>query len=168
MGDLHGQAAARLHKSNQAKEADGIIVGDPTVTGGAAQARTCLRSSPQSRHLRAQIGNMDRAEVTDWLAKQGWNTPCVRVSWLLAGVAPWGLAAASHVRRSVRRANFPSPRFATGSNTWREARTYRHVLSVHTPPHDTLCDIVVGTESTLVLRRMRLHSGRAALMVCLQ
>lgn len=26
---------------------------------------------------------------------------------------------------------------------WREARTYRHVvLSVHTPPHDTLCDIV--------------------------
>ena len=39
---------------------------------------------------------------------------------------------------------FPESRFADWlEHMWREARTYRHVvLSVHTPPHDTLCDIV--------------------------
>lgn len=42
----------------------------------------------------AQIGNMDRAEVTDWLAKQGWNTHlCVRE--LAPGVALMGLGGST-------------------------------------------------------------------------
>ena len=97
MGDLHDKAA-RLGEIQGLEEADGIIVtGDLTVTGGAAQARNVLEKLTRYNPvIYAQIGNMDRAEVTDWL-----------------------------------------------EHMWREARTYRHVvLSVHTPPHDTLCDIV--------------------------
>lgn len=90
----------------------------------------------------AQIGNMDRAEVTDWLAKQGWNTHlCVRE--LAPGVALMGLGGSTFTPFGTP-SEFPESRFADWLELmWREARTYRHVvLSVHTPPHDTLCDIV--------------------------
>ena len=80
MGDLHDKAA-RLGEIQGLEEADGIIVtGDLTVTGGAAQARNVLEKLTRYNPvIYAQIGNMDRAEVTDWLTKQGWNTHlCVR------------------------------------------------------------------------------------------
>ena len=75
MGDLHDKAA-RLGEIQGLEEADGIIVtGDLTVTGGAAQARNVLEKLTRYNPvIYAQIGNMDRGEVTDWLAKQGWNT----------------------------------------------------------------------------------------------
>ena len=91
MGDLHDKAA-RLGEIQGLEEADGIIVtGDLTVTGGAAQARNVLEKLTRYNPvIYAQIGNMDRAEVTDWLAKQGWNTHlCVRE--LAPGVALMGL-----------------------------------------------------------------------------
>ena len=116
MGDLHDKAA-RLGEIQGLEEADGIIVtGDLTVTGGAAQARNVLEKLTRYNPvIYAQIGNMDRAEVTDWLTRQGWNTHlCVRE--LAPGVAIMGLAA-PRSRRSARRANFPSPALRTGSNT---------------------------------------------------
>ena len=80
VGDIHDEPGlfARIPELAQA---DGIIVtGDLTVTGGAAQARNVLEKLTRYNPvIYAQIGNMDRAEVTDWLAKQGWNTHlCVR------------------------------------------------------------------------------------------
>ena len=126
------------------EEADGIIVtGDLTVTGGAAQARNVLEKLTRYNPvIYAQIGNMDRAEVTGWLAKQGWNTHlCVRE--LAPGVALMGLGGSTFTPFGTP-SEFPESRFADWlEHMWREARTYRHVvLSVHTPPHDTLCDIV--------------------------
>ena len=95
MGDLHDKAA-RLGEIQGLEEADGIIVtGDLTVTGGAAQARNVLEKLTRYNPvIYAQIGNMDRAEVTDWLAKQGWNTHlCVRE--LAPGVALMGLGGST-------------------------------------------------------------------------
>lgn len=143
MGDLHDKAA-RLGEIQGLEEADGIIVtGDLTVTGGAAQARNVLEKLTRYNPvIYAQIGNMDRAEVTDWLAKQGWNTHlCVRE--LAPGVALMGLGGSTFTPFGTP-SEFPESRFADWlEHMWREARTYRHVvLSVHTPPHDTLCDIV--------------------------
>ena len=143
MGDLHDKAA-RLGEIQGLEEADGIIVtGDLTVTGGAAQARNVLEKLTRYNPvIYAQIGNMDRAEVTDWLAKQGWNTHlCVRE--LAPGVALMGLGGSTFTPFGTP-SEFPESRFADWlEHMWREARTYRHVvLSVHTPPHVTLCDIV--------------------------
>lgn len=143
MGDLHDKAA-RLGEIQGLEEADGIIVtGDLTVTGGAAQARNVLEKLTRYNPvIYAQIGNMDRAEVTDWLTKQGWNTHlCVRE--LAPGVAIMGLGGSTFTPFGTP-SEFPESRFADWlEHMWREARTYRHVvLSVHTPPHDTLCDIV--------------------------
>ena len=143
MGDLHDKAA-RLGEIQGLEEADGIIVtGDLTVTGGAAQARNVLEKLTRYNPvIYAQIGNMDRAEVTGWLAKQGWNTHlCVRE--LAPGVALMGLGGSTFTPFGTP-SEFPESRFADWlEHMWREARTYRHVvLSVHTPPHDTLCDIV--------------------------
>lgn len=143
LGDLHDKAA-RLGDIRGLEEADGVIVtGDLTVTGGVAQARKVLEKLTRYNPvIYAQIGNMDRAEITDWLAEQGWNTHiCVRE--LAPGVAIMGLGGSTFTPFGTP-SEFPESRFADWlEHMWREARTFRHVvLSVHTPPHDTLCDVV--------------------------
>ncbi len=143
LGDLHDKAA-RLGDIRGLEEADGIIVtGDLTVTGGVAQARKVLEKLARYNPvIYAQIGNMDRAEITEWLAEQGWNTHlCVRE--LAPGVAIMGLGGSTFTPFGTP-SEFPESRFADWlEHMWRDARKYRHVvLSTHTPPHDTLCDIV--------------------------
>lgn len=143
LGDLHDKAA-RLGDIRGLEEADGIIVtGDLTVTGGVAQARKVLEKLARYNSvIYAQIGNMDRGEITEWLAEQGWNTHlCVRE--LAPGVAIMGLGCSTFTPFGTP-SEFPESRFADWlEHMWRDARKYRHVvLSSHTPPHDTLCDIV--------------------------
>ena len=142
-GDIHDDLT-RLRDIPDVEKAAGVILnGDLTLGGGVKQAERVL-TAVRKRTLvcYAQIGNMDRAEVTDWLAKQGWNTHlCVRE--LAPGVALMGLGGSTFTPFGTP-SEFPESRFADWlEHMWREARTYRHVvLSVHTPPHDTLCDIV--------------------------
>ena len=137
LGDLHDKAA-RLGDVRGLEEADGVIVtGDLTVTGGVAQARKVLEKLTRYNPvIYAQIGNMDRAEITDWLAERGWNTHiCVRE--LAPGVAIMGLGGSTFTPFGTP-SEFPESRFADWlEHMWREARKFRHVvLSVHTPPQD--------------------------------
>lgn len=146
IGDLHG-SAQRLLEVPGAAEANGILVtGDITNAGGPPEARkvldTILAVNPS---LFAQIGNMDRPELTDWLGEQGWNTHgCVRE--LAPDIAIMGLGGSTFTPFGTP-SEFPESRFADWlENMWRQAREYRHVILVsHTPPYDTLCDVVNDT-----------------------
>lgn len=143
MGDLHDRADG-LDAVRGLERADGVIVtGDLTVNGGVAQARNVLEKLVRfNAVLYAQIGNMDRAEITDWLDGRGWNTH-LRVRDLAPDVALMGLGGSTFTPFGTP-SEFPESRFSEWlEDLWREARKRRHVvLSAHTPPHGTLCDIV--------------------------
>lgn len=143
MGDLHGKTDG-FEAVRGLERADGVIVtGDLTVNGGVAQARTVLEKLARFNGvLYAQIGNMDRAEITGWLDEQGWNTH-LRVRELAPDVAIMGLGG-SNVTPFGTPSEFSESRFAEWlEDLWKEARKRPHVvLSAHTPPLGTLCDIV--------------------------
>ena len=68
LGDIHG-CIRRVREIPELEQAAGVILtGDLTTLGGVAAARTVIEAF-QAVHpvILAQIGNMDRAEVNDWL-----------------------------------------------------------------------------------------------------
>lgn len=67
--------ASRFGEIPERDGAAGIIItGDITLAGGIARAQRVLEPiAAQAWLLLAQIGNMDQAEVTDWLRDKGWN-----------------------------------------------------------------------------------------------
>lgn len=145
MGDLHGEAA-RFGDVPGLAEADGVIVtGDLTVAGGVAQARRVMDALVlRNPVVYAQIGNMDRGEVTGWLDERGWNTH-LRVRELAPGVALMGLGGSTATPFGTP-SEFSEAQYAGWlEGMGKEAGTWRHVvLSAHTPPFGTLCDVIGG------------------------
>lgn len=90
-GDIHDDAS-RLEEIPELADASGILItGDITLAGGIKQAKRVL--DPIARRvplLLAQIGNMDRAEVTGWLEENGWNLHG-RAKALFPGVYAFGV-----------------------------------------------------------------------------
>ena len=74
VGDIHDEPGlfARIPELAQA---DGIIVtGDLTITGGVKQAEMVMDVlRAHNPRIWAQIGNMDRPEVDEWLSGLGCN-----------------------------------------------------------------------------------------------
>lgn len=143
VGDLHG-SMKRLVEIPDVENAAGIIItGDITNAGGAPEARKVLEGILEvNPRLWAQIGNMDRPELTDWLDEQGWNThTCVRE--LEPETVLMGLGGSTFTPFGTP-SEFPESRFAAWLEAmWQTARNYRHVVLVsHTPPRDTLCDVL--------------------------
>lgn len=143
IGDLHDKTA-RLRDIPGISEADGIIVtGDLTLNGGTHQARRVLEALRRCNStVYAQIGNMDRGEVSDWLDAEGWNTHR-HVREITPGTGLMGLGGSTFTPFGTP-SEFPESRFAEWlEDMWRQARNFRHVvLSTHTPPYDTLCDVI--------------------------
>ena len=73
-GDIHDNVS-RLEELPGLADATGVIVtGDITVGGGIKQAERSLEAVARvNPNVLAQIGNMDRGEVTEWLETRGWN-----------------------------------------------------------------------------------------------
>jgi uncharacterized protein len=73
-GDIH-EDISFLSKIPDLADADGVIIsGDITNRGGRQKADQILkRISAVNQNIYAQIGNMDRAEITDYLEEHGWN-----------------------------------------------------------------------------------------------
>jgi len=73
-GDIH-EDISLLSEIPDLADADGVIIsGDITNRGGTQKADQILkRISAVNSNIYAQIGNMDRAEVTDYLEEYGWN-----------------------------------------------------------------------------------------------
>lgn len=143
LGDIHDDID-RFAEIPELPEADGVIVtGDITVGGGVKQAERVLdviaRHNP---HVLAQIGNMDRAEVTDWLAGKGWNLHAA-VLELAPTVAIFGVGASTFTPFGTP-SEFPESHFATWlDDAWKRARNWpKTVLVSHNPPKDTLCDVL--------------------------
>lgn len=145
LGDIH-EDIARFAEIPELPEADGVIVtGDMTVGGGVKQAERVLDVIQQHNpHVLAQIGNMDRAEVTDWLTEKGWNLHAA-VRELAPGVAIFGVGASTFTPFGTP-SEFPESRFAAWlEDGWKRARRWpKTVLVSHNPPKDTLCDVLPG------------------------
>ena len=73
-GDIH-EDISLLNEIPDLAAADGVIIsGDITNRGGKRRADQILkRISAINPNIYAQIGNMDRAEITDYLEEKGWN-----------------------------------------------------------------------------------------------
>ena len=73
-GDIH-EDISRVNEIPDLSKAEGVIIsGDITNRGGMRKAsqllETIYRLNP---FIYAQIGNMDRAEITNYLDEKGWN-----------------------------------------------------------------------------------------------
>jgi len=74
IGDIH-EDISLLNEIPGLNDAAGIIIsGDITNRGGRRRASYLLKTvSEINFNIYAQIGNMDRAEITDYLEEKGWN-----------------------------------------------------------------------------------------------
>lgn len=144
VGDIHDHAGNFTRIPELAEAAGVIISGDLTNLGGAAQARQVLDTIGQKLPVLAQIGNMDKAEVGEWLTASGVNIHG-QVRQLTPEIAIFGIGGST-----------PTP-FATPSefaesaysqwlaDMWPQAQKYQHtVLISHNPPKNTPCDDIGG------------------------
>ena len=152
-GDVHDDIS-RLEEIPELGEASGVIVtGDMTLGGGIKQAARVLEPiAARVPVLYAQIGNMDRAEVTDWLEEKGWNLHA-RAKELFPGVIALGVGCSPFTPFGTP-SEHPESRLAEWlDQALAEARDLggaaepRLVLVAHTPPQASACD--------------RLHNGVA-------
>lgn len=145
LGDIHDDMS-HFARIPELPEADGIIVtGDMTVGGGVKQAERVLFAIKEiNPNILAQIGNMDRKEVTDWLEEQGWNMHAT-VRELAPGIAIFGVGASTFTPFGTP-SEFPESHFASWlADSWKRARQWpKTVLVSHNPPKDTACDVLPG------------------------
>lgn len=94
-GDIHDDLS-RLDDITELPGAAGVIVtGDITFAGGIRQAEKALGAiAGKTPALLAQIGNMDKAEITGWLEEKGWNLHR-RAKILCPGVIAFGAGCSS-------------------------------------------------------------------------
>ncbi|WP_446424492.1 metallophosphoesterase family protein [Mailhella sp.] len=141
LGDLHGRVR-RVREIPELEEADGVILtGDLTTLGGTAAAQHVIESVTAAHPaVFAQIGNMDRPEVNDWLEARGINLHR-HVRPLLPNVALLGVGGSTFSPFGTP-SEFPEARFSE----WLEALALRAgstpilVLAAHDPPYNTVCD----------------------------
>lgn len=145
LGDIHDDMRRFAHIP-ELPAADGVIVtGDMTNAGSVKQAERVLHAiESYTPNILAQIGNMDRAEVTEWLTSKGWNLHTV-VRELAPDVAIFGVGASTFTPFGTP-SEFPESHFANWlESAWKRARNWsKTVLVAHNPPKDTVCDALPG------------------------
>ncbi len=145
LGDIHDDMS-RFNEIPELAHAQGVIItGDMTFDGGVKQAERVLNAAKAKHaHVLAQIGNMDRPEVTGWLKELQCNMHA-EVRELAPDVAIMGVGASTFTPFGTP-SEFPESRFAEWlEDCWVKARKWRqHVLISHNPPKDTLCDVIDG------------------------
>lgn len=160
-GDIHDDTS-RLGGIPELPGAAGVIVtGDITLGGGITQAARVLEPlAAGTPRLYAQVGNMDRPEITGWLEEKGWNLHG-RARELFPGVMALGVGA-SPVTPFGTPGEYPESRLTEWmEQAQAEARTLAAaaaltqggersalVLVAHAPPRASACD--------------RLHNGLPA------
>ncbi len=144
VGDIH-ENTEKLAHIPELKKADGLIItGDLTNAGSIREARPVLEAAKKyTKHIFAQIGNMDYAEVTDFLEEEGVNMHRkVRpLSSAFPDVALMGLGGSSTTPFNTP-SEFTEEQIASFLEEMAgEAKNYRRCILVsHTPPKDTKCD----------------------------
>ena len=152
-GDIHDDLTRLRDIPDLAKAAGIILTGDLTLGGGVKQAERVLAGViGKNPAYYAQIGNMDRPEITDFLEQRNCNLHG-RAKELFPGVYAVGVGASPFTPFGTP-AEFPESRLAEwmeqglleARSLWSAARqsnvpeTTRLVLIAHAPPHATACD----------------------------
>ena len=158
-GDIHDDIS-QLSQIPELATAKGVIVtGDITLGGGVKQAARMLQPiAERVPLLYAQIGNMDREEVTLWLEEQGWNLHC-RARELYPGIVALGVGCSPFTPFGTP-SEHPESRLAEWmEQAYKEAQNLiiqkehdadaplmeayqrpHFILVAHTPPHGSTCD----------------------------
>lgn len=144
-GDIH-EDTTQLSAIPDLSKAKGVIIsGDLTVGGSVKQAERVLDAvALYNETIYAQIGNMDRPEITEYLEKKGWNIH-IQTKELHPDVAVIGVGTSSFTPFGTP-SEFPDSRIAEWlEEAYRNARQYPcKLLAVHDPPNGTTCDVVGG------------------------
>ena len=145
LGDIHN-AIGTLPRIPELADAAGIIVsGDLTNLGEAGDAAAIMDAlRATGKRVWAQIGNMDKPGVNDWLNGQGCNLHC-QVLELTAGVGMFGVGG-STITPFNTPSEFSEEQYSAWLDTaWKKAQSFPHTLLVsHNPPKDTACDVIPG------------------------
>ncbi|MDR1776293.1 MAG: metallophosphoesterase [Desulfovibrio sp.] len=168
VGDIHDDAALFSRIPELSRAAGVIVTGDLTNVGGAREAEAVmdvLRGS--GKPIWAQIGNMDKPEVDQWLTEQGVNLHRRTVE-LTPETAMFGVGASTQTPFSTP-SEFPESAYEGWlKDCWKDAGKYpRTVLVAHNPPKDTACDVISGNAhvgSTAV--RAFLEEARPDVCLC--
>ena len=153
LGDIHDHVG-RIAEIPGLQKAEGIIVsGDITLMGGAHQAKKVIEAIREHKPvLFAQIGNMDRPEVTGWLSEEGINLHGA-VRELTPDIALIGIGGSTFTPFATP-SEFPESWYAEKlEHLWHTARKYKRCILVsHNPPKNTACDDIgedrhVGSEA---------------------
>ena len=155
IGDIHDGSIGALAAIPGLSGFDGLIMtGDLTNIGGVREATRVLESA--RLHLpvvAAQIGNMDKAEVSDFLSAEGINIHAAARP-LAPGLAVMGIGGSTPTPFGTP-SEFPEASYAAWLEAcWPEAKKLADqiVLISHNPPKNTKCDAVgagmhVGSEA---------------------
>lgn len=177
-GDIHDDIS-RLASIPELAGAEGVIVtGDMTLGGGIRQAQRVLEPIAASvPRLFAQIGNMDRAEVTGWLESEGWNLHG-RAREIFPGVVLLGVGCSPFTPFGTPSEHSESRLAQWMEEALAEAGTLAGeggpssdppvlVLVSHTPPHATACDrLDSGTPVGSTAVREFVEKYQPALCLC--
>jgi Icc-related predicted phosphoesterase len=157
-GDVHNDISL-LPRIPDLDRAEGIIIsGDITLAGGVPEALRVLEPAARSAaKLFAQIGNMDKVEITETLKERGWNLHAEAVR-IFSGVYALGLGACPltpfhtpseypeerlaewlEEAEAAADAAFAAER-ASGAGDGALPEQPVRVLVSHTPPYGTVCD----------------------------
>lgn len=143
LGDLHDNYSL-FNKIPELPYATGVIVtGDITFIGGIPQARKVLETLEcYNSNILAQIGNMDKNEITDWLEGKGWNIH-ITARNLTHTIAIMGVGGSTFTPFGTP-SEFPESYYTGWLNSlWKNLKKYQKVILVtHTPPYNTLCDAI--------------------------
>lgn len=168
LGDIHDQIA-RVGEIPGIQEADGVLVsGDMTLVGGAHQARMIIEAIKEHNpNVLAQIGNMDRPEVTEWLKEQDMNLHG-EIRELLPKVALVGIGGSTFTPFATPSEFSESWYSEKLEHLWHTARKYKKVILVsHNPPKDTACDdIGDNTHVGSVAVREFIEENQPDLCIC--
>lgn len=167
-GDIHDDISRVAEIPGLAEAAGVIISGDLTVCGGVKQAARVLGAiSAHNPNIMAQIGNMDREEVTGWLEEKGWNIHRKHFE-ISPGVTLIGLGCSTFTPFGTP-SEHPDSRLAEWlEDTLHHAKGYRELILIsHTPPLDSACDRIgngahVGSSAV----REFIQEHQPALCVC--
>ncbi|QLA16931.1 metallophosphoesterase family protein [Desulfolutivibrio sulfoxidireducens] len=141
VGDIHGDVA-NLARIPGISRADGVIVtGDLTIRGDQSEGKRVIEAvRAVNPAVYAQIGNMDRQEIDDWLTAEEINIHR-RVVELAPGLGLMGIGWSTPTPFGT-----PSEISEAGLSRWIDethalAGSYSDlVVVVHTPPYGTATD----------------------------
>ncbi|MFV0421987.1 metallophosphoesterase [Oleidesulfovibrio sp.] len=141
IGDVH-ESTHRLKDVRGIREAQGVIIsGDMTLADGATVAKRVVDAVKEyNPAVLAQIGNMDKAEVDDWLNNEGINLHA-QGRELAEGVGIMGVGGSITTPFGTP-SEFSDEQIGLWlEQGWQQVKQYKKLLLVvHNPPVGNVCD----------------------------